>query len=409
MNITLTRLARPLHGVIDTGGSKSISNRLLIIKAISSQNIVINNLSESDDTRLLLELLKENPELLDCGKAGTTLRFLLALKAFQNKPCLLTGDQRMQTRPIRPLVTALNDLGANITYKGEEGFPPVKVNTTSGLKGGKVSIDASVSSQFLSALALIAPQLDNGLTIELIGQVVSDSYLKMTIDLMQYFGVNCKRENNIITIEQGKYELKEYQVESDWSSASYYYCLCALLPGSQIELFGLYKKSLQGDSIIAKWMEQFGVETEHKADRIIIRSRTVNFPPIVELNFINNPDLFQTFAFFFAVNGCQAVYSGLETLKDKETDRIKAVKTELAKVGVSLVKLPSHMSKKTQTVHYLQEGKASFDKILINTYNDHRMAMAASLLSITSEVEIENNGVVKKSYPNFFSDLLSLV
>ncbi len=407
-NIKISKITSPLKGQINPGGSKSISNRLLIIDAIGSLNIDFENLSPASDTITLKTILTEKSEILNCGTAGTTLRFLTALMALYNKSCTITGDERMFERPIGPLVEALIVLGAHIEYELKEGFPPIRILKNIGMKGSKITVDASVSSQFISALAMIGPYLQNGLEIILKGKIVSDSYLDMTLNLMKDFGISVIRETHSISILPGKYKVINQIVESDWSSASYFYALCGLLPDSEIEIFGLKENSLQGDSIIVQWFEKFGVKTEFTSSGVIIRSKKVNMPPIVEMNFINNPDLFQTFAFFLSIHGCQVLYSGLDTLQDKETDRIHAVKSELAKVGVHLMKLPSKMSKKTDGIHYLQEGKASFESLSIETYKDHRMAMAGSLLATLGDVEVLDPTVVTKSYPGFFDDLKSL-
>lgn len=406
--IRLPHLQSPLKGQINTGGSKSISNRLLIIDTLGRLDMPFENISDSDDTRILKQLLHSRGDILDCGKAGTTLRFLLACMTFLNRPCVITGDERMLERPVGPLADALTALGAKLRFESHAGYPPVRILPCDGLKGRSIQIDASVSSQFLSALALIAPCIENGLEIIPSGKIVSGTYLDMTLDLMTKCGIQVERDSNHIRIFHGPYQRPDYVIESDWSSASYYYALCSLVPGSEIKLKHLRSDSLQGDSVLAKWMEKFGVSTQFQNDGILIRSLDVKLAPVIELDLINHPDLFQTFAFFFAVHGSQVLYTGLDTLKDKETDRIIAVKSELKKVGVDLVKLPAHMSKKTTGSVYFQEGKANFDTVTIETYNDHRMAMAASILSAAGEVEILNPGVVAKSYPAFFSDLQTL-
>ena len=405
MSVILPHLTKALVGQIDTGGSKSISNRLLIMYALAGRDAESARLSSADDTLVLKRLITQKSAIYDCGKAGTALRFLLALKAYQNQRCIITGDNRMKERPIGILVDVLNEMGACINYTEKEGFPPVEIQPGLGLAGSVIHVDATVSSQFLSALALIGPYLSGGLTLVLKGKMVSSPYFDMTLKMMQHSGIHIERSDGRILIHPGKYSFTAFRVESDWSSASYFFAFCALLPGSQIELYGLMPDSLQGDSMIVRWMEKFGVQTDFTENGIRIRSEKIILPTIVEFDFIDNPDLFQTIAFMCAVLGVQVLCKGLDTLKDKETDRIAAVSAELAKVGVHLVKLPPRMAKKTNTQYYLQEGKANFDKIRINTYADHRMVMAASLLSVAGEVEIEHPQLVKKSYPDFFNHL----
>lgn len=379
------------------------------MNAVGGGSANSSNLSESDDTQLLQRLLESNEMILDCGRAGTVFRFLLAFKAYKNEACILTGDERMKQRPVAALVDALRDLGAYIEYIGEPGFPPVRILPSGGLIGREVKVDATVSSQFLSALAMIAPYLPKGLTIHPDGNPVSGAYFNMTLSMMERCGIAVSREANAVAIHPGKYNFDTLAVESDWSSASYFYAFCALLPGSEIELRGLFPHSLQGDAVIAGWMEKFGVSTRYTDRGVIIKSQNTRQVDVVEFDFIDNPDLFQTIAFMCAVMGCQALYTGLDTLKDKETDRVLAVQHVLGKVGVHLMKLPPKLSGKSKKTYYLQEGKAQFDKVLTETYGDHRMAMSAALLCVAGDVTIENHSVISKSYPEYFNDLFTLI
>lgn len=407
-DLTLEKISNPLKGNIKISGSKSLSNRILIMSAIANISSDLHNISNSEDTILLQKLLQSNADIFDCGMAGTTLRFLTSYKALKNQACTITGDDRMKQRPIKPLVDALIDLGAEIKYLKEAGFPPFNINKGLDLNAKYVSIDASISSQFVSSICLIAPYMNNGLEIELQGKIVSDSYLEMTLSLMQLFGIQISREQNKILIQKGKYDIREIDIESDWSSVAYYYAYCGLLLGSEIKIFGEWNNSLQGDASIAMLMRLFGVETEYYDGYIVLKSKEVSSPPIIELDLMPTPDLFQTYAFFFAAKGNSVLYTGLDTLAYKETNRILAVKTELAKIGVSLAKLPKQMSQKSEKTYYLQEGKAVFEKLVLSTYNDHRMAMAGSLMATIGRVKIENPKVVEKSYPNFFTDLQKL-
>lgn len=406
--LSITCPPDPLIGTVNPGGSKSISNRLLIMKYISGDSIRLENLSGSNDTKILESLLSSNEETMDCQSAGTTFRFLTAYLAIKNEYHVLTGDERMKQRPIGPLVSALNELGADIRYLGNEGYPPIAIFPSDKKWKEKVTIQAKTSSQFISALLLIAPYLENGLSLQMEGLVVSDSYIEMTLKLMQQAGILLTRIANRIHVQAGAYQILENRVESDWSSASYFYGMAALRPGSKILIRGLRHNSIQGDSIIEKWMDNLGVDTLYTAEGALVCSANTNHKPELEFDFISSPDLFQTVSVTLAALGIKAIYSGLNTLALKETDRLSAIKTELLKTGVSINQIFQETTYNTTRNFYLQEGIANIDKTNFATWKDHRMAMSLSLLSSLGPIIIQNPEIVNKSYPNFWKDLISL-
>lgn len=390
----------PLTGTVNPSGSKSISNRLLIIEKLSGNKILLSNISKANDTILLSELLKSDAEILDCQSAGTTFRFLTAYLALKNEYRILTGDQRMQKRPIGPLVDALNYLGANVSYKSQQGYPPLIFNKGKSEWNREVTISANKSSQFISALLLIAPYLENGLIINLENELVSETYIQMTCDIMKQAGISLKYNANQVIINPGKYSLTDYMIESDWSSASYFYGFVALKPGSEIQIKGLKGDSIQGDSIISEWVKVLGVQTEYTEEGAIVRSVELPKPKELQYDFIKCPDLFQTISVLLAALGIKGIYKGLTTLAIKETDRIAAIKTELQKTGIQFT-IGSNGE-------LIQQGQAIVDKQEFNTYNDHRMAMSLSLLSTSGPITIKDPFVVNKSNPNYWKDLNTL-
>lgn len=407
-NISLDYRGRKAAGEVVLGGSKSISNRVLIIQALCADDFTISNLSDSDDTVTLQKLLLSDNAELDAHHAGTTFRFMTAYLSTKKGSRLLTGSERMKQRPIGPLVEALKALGADITYQEKEGYPPLDI-AGSPLKGGNVKIDATVSSQFLSALLLIGPTLENGLQLQLVGDVVSKSYLMMTLRIMEYFGVKHSWDGDTIVVPSQAYEGKDFYVEADWSAASYYYSMAALSEEADITLQGLSEHSLQGDSAIIKISEQFGLQTEYKDNSVrITKSKDFEMPTFFEYDFILCPDIAQTVSVMCAGCGVQGLFSGLKTLSIKETDRIAALQNELQKLGVFLTLLPKKFSKNSDGDFYMQEGKAASESVpVFPTYNDHRMAMAFAPLALLLPVEIEDKSVVSKSYPDFWKDMNS--
>lgn len=385
-----------MHGNIQITGSKSETNRLLILQQFYP-NLKIENISNSDDSELMQKALKSNSSEINIGHAGTAMRFLTAYFSVKDgAEIVLTGSHRMKDRPVKILVEALVSLGANIQYLEKEGFPPLKI---SGKKLEKdfVEIDGNVSSQYISALLLIAPTLKKGLKLKFKGEVTSVPYIKMTLQLLAELGIDYVWQDNLIAVQpKPTIEPKTALVESDWSSASYYYSLCALSPNSEITLSSFKKNSLQGDSILATIYENLGVSTEFNENIIVLKNKqTLNLKPLT-LNLINAPDIAQTIAVTCFGLGIECYLTGLHTLKIKETDRLVALKNELEKLGGEV--------KLTNETLFLKPSTKIIENICIATYDDHRMAMAFAPLATKVPIQIENPGVVSKSYPTFWED-----
>lgn len=399
-----------MQGEITLPGSKSISNRVLMIRALSGVDFNIKNLASSKDTELLQGLLSSNAGVLDAGAAGTTFRFLTALLAMQPGSRILTGSPRMKQRPIGILVESLRQLGANIEYLEKDGFPPLRINAPKNPGAvHRLSIPADTSSQYISALLMIAPNLPEGLTLELEGTVVSRPYIEMTLQLMARFGVRHEWQGKTIRIAHQAYQPKDFVVEADWPAASYYYAMAAFSEECSLTLNGLFKKSLQGDAVLPEMMEQFGVKTVFGDKSIRLLKSGGELKPYFEWDFLPCPDLAQTLAVVCAGLGMHGLFTGLETLRIKETDRISALQHELAKVQVFLANLPGRFSKKPRKDFFVVEGKAVVEGCpVFETYEDHRMAMAFAPLAMFGEIKIENPQVVEKSYPAFCDDLRKL-
>lgn len=384
-------------------GSKSESNRLLILQAFYPE-IVIENLSNSDDTQLMKKALQSNENIVDIHHAGTAMRFLTAYFA-SKKGCeiILTGSSRMKQRPVRILVEALTELGADIECLENYGFPPLKIRGKE-INKNKITLKANVSSQYISALLLVAPKLKNGLEITLVGEITSTPYIKMTLSLLDQIGVKTSFKNKVIKVKP--YTIKPvktfFTVESDWSSASYYYSLVALSNvGTEIEISSFKKSSLQGDSILSEIYKNFGVETEFKKNSIVIKKQgRINPGQVLEFNLINSPDLAQTIAVTALGLNVECKLNGLHTLKIKETDRLVALKTEIEKLG-------GRINITNDSLHVFPGFKLK-SGISIATYNDHRMAMAFAPLCLITDLIIKNADVVSKSYPTFWEDMESL-
>ncbi len=414
----ITHPTKILEGEIELNGSKSISNRLLIIEALARRTrrqedertggpesfTSIANLSNANDTLILEKLLKEQPEEWDAGPAGTTFRFLTAYLAIQEGTQVLTGSERMKQRPIYPLVGVLRKLGARIDYLGEEGYPPLRIGPPSKLNsGGVVEIGASVSSQFISALLLIGPYLPQGLRLRLSGLIVSRPYIEMTLKLMEQFGIQHTWEGQVITVDKGTYKGSSAVVEADWSAASYYYAMAALSKKAHLFLKGLFEDSIQGDAHLAELLKPWGIRTLfHKSGVEVVKERLV-LQPQSTLNFVRIPDLAQTFAVLFAGIGQTGLFTGLETLKIKETDRVEALQKELKKLGVDFREI-GHKGAIGDPVYELS-NRAVIDHPTFRTYEDHRMAMAFAPLALLGTINIEDPEVVKKSYSAFWKDL----
>lgn len=402
MNIKLQKSSIKNHdSSIQITGSKSESNRLLLLRALFPE-INIENLSNSDDSVLMQNALNSDEKVIDIHHAGTAMRFLTAFLSIQkNKEVTITGSKRMKERPIEILVNALRDLGANIEYLENEGFPPLKIKGKH-LKGGKVSLNANVSSQYVSALLLIAPKLKKGLKLNLKGKVTSTPYIKMTLNLLSQIGVKTRFKNNKIRVKPFDKNPKKSNliVESDWSSASYFYSIMALSAnGSQIRLSSYKKDSLQGDSILSIIYNRFGVITAFDNNDIILKKEQIQLKPI-SLNLQNAPDIAQTIAVTCFGLGLECDLSGLHTLKIKETDRLVALKTEIEKLGGKVSITDDSLN--------LSASEQINENVAISTYNDHRMAMAFAPLALKTNISINDANVVTKSYPDFWNDLKSI-
>lgn len=404
----LLRLNKPISPTqIQICGSKSESNRLVILQKLFPE-ITIKNLSEAQDTLLLEKALNSTSKTIDIHHAGTAMRFLTAFFAIQEgREVILTGSPRMKQRPIAILVDALTTLGAEITYVENRGFPPLNIKGKT-LSKNKVTINANVSSQYISGLLLIAPTLKNGLEISLEGKQTSFPYLKMTLDLLKEMGVVNTFEKNTIHIKPHKASTpnKTFTVESDWSSASYFYSIVALLSlGTSLTLATFYKKSLQGDAALAEIYKHFGVETKYQEGSITITKKNNPLNNHLKLDLKNTPDIAQTIAISSFGLRISCELTGLHTLKIKETDRLEALKNELQKLGAHCkTTVDSFSLEKFQTKQFENKTKS----ILISTYNDHRMAMAFAPLAVLFPIGIQNAEVVEKSYPAFWKDLKKL-
>jgi len=385
---------------VNLPSSKSISNRLLLLNALSYSPYEIKNLSDSDDTKAMLGVLNANTNTFDVGAAGTSMRFLTAFLSKIVGEWTLTGSERMKQRPIKTLVDALNQLGAKIEYIEKEGYPPLRI-FGSNLEGGELELPGNVSSQYISALLMIAPTIENGLRLTLSGNIISRPYLEMTLALMKEFGVTSHWKENVITIPEGKYEPKVTTAESDWSAASYWYEMAALNPKLEITLKGLKKYSLQGDSNVQHIFEALGVKTKFSQKGVTL-SNTGQKSKLFRYNFINEPDLAQTLAVSCCLLKIPFHFTGLQTLKIKETDRIVALINELEKLGYKLESNQiDDLSWDENVTSDLKEGP-----IIINTYKDHRMAMAFAPAIIKGfDIIIDDPGVISKSYPQYWNDL----
>lgn len=398
--------------MITLDGSKSISNRALVIQALCAESFQIHNLSTSDDTQALQRILANTGDIRDAGHAGTTFRFMTAYLTLQKGTQILTGSDRMKERPIGPLVDALRSMGGNISYLEKEGYPPLEIGEIDQTASSNiVTISGSMSSQYVSALLMIAPRLPKGLEIEIEGTLVSKPYVEMTIALMKYFGVEVKwSSSQVLHIAPQAYVASDLTVESDWSAASYYYAIAALSTDVDITLLGLHEDSLQGDQQIAEIGKKFGIATSYIDGGIqLLKKESTIYPSVIEQDFLTCPDIAQTVAVMVGGLGIDAIFSGLQTLKIKETNRIDALRIELAKVGVSFAKLPSKFSKSSDIEYYMVGGKAKSDDIpTFETYKDHRMAMSFAALSCLFSIKINNPEVINKSYPKLWKDLITL-
>lgn len=383
---------------INLPGSKSESNRALIMQALCDEEISIHYLSNSDDTTIINRALSSKQSVVDCEQSGAALRFLCAYFSIkENNTVILTGSQRLKERPLKNLVDALKELGAHIEYLEKVGYAPIKITGKKLISNHPININANISSQFITALLLIAPKIKNGLQLHLENEVISAPYLKMTMQMMHQCKIHILENDKSIIIPEQEYQACELDIESDWSAASYWYGMVSLGLG-EIKLQGLYKNSLQGDAAIAELMLDFGVETVFEDYGILIRkNRELNVKE--EYDFSNTPDLAQSIIVLSAMHKKNIRVRGIDTLAIKETNRIEALKNELEKINVQFIQQDLSYQLICNEIN-LPES------IEIKTYHDHRMAMSFAMLSmIIPFVYIDNKEVVNKSYPGFWVDL----
>ena len=401
-NILISNSNKNIHQTIELTGSKSESNRALIIEALSNGKVQIENLSSAADTVTLNGILKDaaagNIAEANVGPAGTAMRFLASYLTVKGIHTILTGTERMKQRPIGILVDALRHIGGEIEYIENEGFPPLQIPAEFVQKNDSVKIKGDISSQYITSLLLVASYLPQGLTLEIEGELTSRPYVEMTLGFLEQCGIEYTWNGNKITIPHQEFNESKLIVEPDWSAASYWYAFAALADSATITLPYLRQNSLQGDSAIVEIMSHFGVKTNFTETGLVLEK--VNTPLDSKFFDLKNcPDLAQTVIVVSAVLGHEATFTGLETLKIKETDRIKALQEQLAKIGVKLIEKDLNYTLDCSSLHFPE-------KIFINTYEDHRMAMAfAPLALFVKEVEVEEERVVDKSYPHYWDDV----
>ena len=412
--ITVKKKDKNLVGSIRLPSSKSISNRLLIIRALTPDGFQIDNLSESDDTNLLEDLLKKinlhgsrtQMSEFDTANAGTVMRFLTAYLSMVPGKWILTGSERMRHRPIGILVDGLKSLGAQIDYLSELGFPPVMIHGAT-LKGREIIVDPGISSQFVSAMILIGPRISGGLTLHLSGSAVSFPYVKMTIGLLREFGIKVVQERSKIFIQEGNYFPRNYNVEPDWSAAAFWYEAASFAEYVDLELQGLSKASIQGDCVVPEIFKQFNVATEFTDNgiRLSKTSKPRSEEPF-KFNFSDHPDIAPAVITSCAMLGIHGQFAGLKSLRIKETDRLLALKNEYEKIGI--------ISETYTTGNLIPAMEVMPGRVVcppglqVSTYGDHRMAMTfAPLALLNGNIRIENPDVVTKSYPGFWTDLIT--
>ena len=400
MDIKIAHPNGHCEGSINITGSKSETNRLLLLQALFN-GFELKNTSNSDDSKVMQKALQSSSDRIDIHHAGTAMRFLTAyFSHIQGRSVVLTGSSRMQERPIQILVDALRDIGASISYEKEEGFPPLKIHGKK-LAGGKVELPADISSQYISALLLLGPVLEQGLELHLVGKITSIPYINMTLSLLNSLGVSTSFEGQLICVSPMKEIKKDIQiVESDWSSASYFFSIAALSETAEIHLTSFRKESLQGDSVLRSIYDNLNVSSHFEGDTLILKKENKPLPTSLKLDLSKAPDIAQTIAVscYGLGIGCDLV--GLHTLKIKETDRLEALNTELSKLGATI--------KVTENSLHLSPGINFKENCSIPTYNDHRMAMAFAPLALKIPLQIEASDVVSKSYPDFWKDMKKL-
>ena len=397
----ISKKSKSVVGALNISGSKSESNRLLALRAFTSY-FEIKNISDSDDTRVMISAINSNQEKIDIGHAGTAMRFLTSyFSSIKNSSVILTGSKRMRQRPISILVDALRELEVNITYLENEGYPPIRINGRV-INKKRVNLPANVSSQYISSLMMLGVSLQNGLVINLSTEITSLPYIEMTKKIIERIGGNVKLQSNQILINSlSNKKIPTQLVESDWSSASYFYSIVALSDLSDLTLNTYYEKSIQGDTKLVEIYKNFGVKTTFTGNRIHLSKSNLKIEKKISLDLSNNPDLAQTIVITCLGLGVDCDLYGLHTLKIKETDRLKALKSEIEKFGVDKIEI-------TENSLHLENKSPLKSNISIETYDDHRMAMSFVPLSLLNPIKINDPLVVTKSYANFWDHLEKL-
>ena len=397
----ISKKSKSIEGVLNISGSKSESNRLLALRAFTSY-FDIKNISDSDDTKVMLSAINSNKEEIDIGHAGTAMRFLTSyFSSIENSSIVLTGSKRMRERPISILVDALRELEVEISYIDKEGYPPIRINGRQ-INNRNVSLPANVSSQYISSLMMLGVSLKNGLVINLSTEITSLPYIEMTKKIIERIGGRVEINSNQIIVDSfTKKNILDQSVESDWSSASYFFSMVALSNSSDLTLSTFYKDSIQGDSNLAEIYKNFGVKTTFSDNKINLSKYNNRIERKISLDLSDNPDLAQTIVLTCLGLGVDCDLYGLHTLKIKETDRLEALKSEILKFGVDQIDI-------TDDSLHLQNNSILKSDIIIETYNDHRMAMSFAPLSIILPIRINNPQVVTKSYVRFWDDIEKL-
>ena len=400
MHLDIKHNTKVCRGKLNITGSKSETNRLLLLQAFIS-GFKIKNKSNSEDSKTMSAALLSKDKIIDVNHAGTAMRFLTAyFSQIDGREVLLTGSKRMQERPIEILVDSLNSIGADITYEKKNGYPPLRIKGKK-LEGGSITLPANISSQFISALIMLGPFVEKGIELILTGDITSKPYIRMTLVLLERFGIKTKFEGQTIKVEYNNSPTKTEQVvESDWSSASYIFSVVALSEGSEISLKTFKQKSLQGDSIIQKIYKKLGVSSFFDGNDLLLKKEKTKLPKKIYYDLSNSPDIAQTISVTCFGLGIECELVGLHTLKLKETDRLFALYTELKKLGADI-------SVTDKSLH-LSSNNSFINNCSIATYDDHRMAMAFAPLSLKVPLSIQEASVVSKSYPDFWNDLIQL-
>ena len=400
MHLDIKHNTKVCRGKLNITGSKSETNRLLLLQAFIS-GFKIKNKSNSEDSKTMSAAILSKDKIIDVNHAGTAMRFLTAyFSQIDGREVLLTGSKRMQERPIEILVDSLNSIGADITYEKKNGYPPLRIKGKK-LKGGSITLPANISSQFISALIMLGPFVEKGIELILTGDITSKPYIRMTLLLLERFGIKTKFEGQTIKVEYNNSPKKAEQVvESDWSSASYIFSIVALSEGAEISLKTFKQKSLQGDSIIQKIYKKLGVSSFFNGNDLLLKKEKIKLPKKIYYDLSNSPDIAQTISVTCFGLGIECELVGLHTLKLKETDRLFALYTELKKLGADI-------SVTDKSLH-LSSNNSFINNCSIATYDDHRMAMAFAPLSLKVPLSIQEASVVSKSYPDFWNDLIQL-